>query len=57
MYVDDVSSTLKKITVIVCWRQGDRVIGEDWVFDNNPDILGQSRPSSPVTVSTLMTDR
>ena len=57
VYVDDISSDLKQVTVIICWRQGERTIGADWVFGANPDITAHPRPSSPVTLTTLITRR
>jgi len=57
VYVDDISLDLKQVTVIICWRQGERTIGADWVFEPNPDISAHPRPTSPVTLTTLVTRR
>jgi type II secretory pathway pseudopilin PulG len=57
VYVDDISSELKQVTVVVCWRQGQRIIGEDWVFQEGVDPSAYPRPNSPVTLITLITER
>jgi len=54
VYVDDISAKLKQVTVIICWRQGQRTIGADWVFDDNPSPSIHPRPSSPVTITTYV---
>ena len=58
VYVDDFggNTSIKQITVIVCWRQGNRTIGEDWVFDTTPDPTLHARPSSPVSVTTILVE-
>lgn len=57
VYVSDISSNLKQVTVVICWRQGARVIGEDWVFDAGADPTAHAQAVSPVTITTLMTER
>jgi type II secretory pathway pseudopilin PulG len=57
VYVSDISSTLKQITVVICWQQNGRTIGEDWVFESNPDPTAHPQPASPVTVTTLIAER
>jgi len=54
---DATYSDLIEVTVIICWQQGGRVIGEDWVFEDDADPSDHARPFSPVTIITLMTDR
>lgn len=60
VYVEDVGkeigAKLKRVTVVGCWRQGERTIGADWVFDD-PDPSAHPPPESRVTITTLMTER
>ncbi len=57
IYVDDIDSQLKQVTIIMCWRQGERTIGEDWVFETDANPAEHPRPNSPVIITTLMTGR
>lgn len=57
VYIDTISSILKEATVIICWREGQRTIGADWVFESNPDPASHSRPDSPVTLKTYLAER
>ncbi|MCF7878789.1 MAG: hypothetical protein K9L95_04890 [Candidatus Omnitrophica bacterium] len=57
VYVDSINLRLKQVTVVVCWQQGQRTIGEDWVFESNPDPSAHSVPDSPVVVTTYMAER
>jgi len=57
VYVDTIPTELKQVTVIICWKEGQRTIGEDWVFESNPDPSTHSRPASPVTITTYVAER
>lgn len=57
IYIDNINSQLKQITIIMCWRQGQRTIGEDWVFEVDANPAEHPRPNSPVIITTLMTGR
>ncbi|MCP4653378.1 MAG: hypothetical protein GY858_08375 [Candidatus Omnitrophica bacterium] len=57
VYVSNISSQLKQVTVVICWRQGQRLIGENWVFDVSPNPSLHAQASSPVTITTLLSNR
>lgn len=57
VYVDDINLRLKQITIVVCWQQGQRTIGEDWVFESGADPSAHPVPDSPVTITTYMAER
>ncbi len=59
IYADDANTELLKVTISVCWRQGNRVIGEDidldGVLDAGEDANGNGIIDSAVTLVTLIT--
>lgn len=57
VYVENISSNLKQVTVVICWKEGKRTIGPEWVFQTNPDPSAHPQAATPVTVTTLMTER
>jgi len=61
VYVDDTNSELLKVTVSVCWRQGNRTIGEDTnlngVLDSGEDVNGNGIIDSTVELVTLIANR
>ncbi len=54
---DSSYSNLIEVSVVICWREGQRVVGQEWVFEADADPSVHSRPTSPVTITTLMVDR
>jgi type II secretory pathway pseudopilin PulG len=57
IYVDSIHSQLKQVTIVMCWQQGERTIGEDWVFEDDANPADHPIPDSPVTITTLMAER
>ncbi len=61
VYVDDSNPELLEITVEVCWRQGNRVIGEDenlnGILDAGEDVNGNGRIDSPVELVARVANR
>ncbi len=61
IFVDDTNADLLEVTVAVCWRQGNRVIGEDanlnGTLDAGEDINGNGIIDSPVKFVTRVVNR
>jgi hypothetical protein len=61
VYVDDTNPELLEVTTSVCWRQGNRVIGEDrdldGVLDAGEDKNGNGIIDSPVELVTRIANR
>jgi len=61
VYVDDSNPELLLVTVSVCWRQGNRVIGEDknlnGILDAGEDINGNGMIDSTVELATQVANR
>ena len=61
VYVDDSNPELLKVTISVCWKQGNTVIGEDknlnGILDPGEDVNGNGIIDSPVEITTLIVDR
>jgi len=61
VYVGDTNPELLKVTISVCWRQGNKVIGEDAnlnsVLDSGEDANGNGIIDSPVQLVTLIANR
>jgi len=61
VYVDDTNPELLQVTVSICWRQGNRVIGEDadlnGFLDAGEDANGNGIIDSPVQLVTLIANR
>jgi len=61
VYVDDTNPELLETTISVCWRQGNRVIGEDsdldGVLDAGEDGNGNGIIDSPVQLVTRIANR
>jgi len=61
VYIDDANPELLEVAINICWRQGNRIIGEDSDLDGILDA-GEDRNSngiidSPVQLSTRITNR
>jgi hypothetical protein len=61
VYVNDDNPELLNVTISVCWRQGNRIIGEDLnlngSLDTGEDINGNGIIDSPVQLNTLIANR
>jgi prepilin-type N-terminal cleavage/methylation domain-containing protein len=61
VYIDDTNPELLSVTVSVCWRQGNRIIGEDanlnGVLNLGEDANGNGVIDSPVELVTLIANR
>jgi hypothetical protein len=61
VYVDDSNPELLEVTVVVCWRQGARAVGEDanlnGALDAGEDTNGNGRIDSPVEIVTRVANR
>lgn len=61
VYVDDTNPELLLVTVSVCWREGNRVIGEDTNLNGNleatEDINGNNLIDSTVELVTQVVNR
>jgi prepilin-type N-terminal cleavage/methylation domain-containing protein len=61
VYVDNTNPELLKVTISVCWKEGNKVIGEDTnlngVLDAGEDLNGNHIIDSPVELVTLISNR
>jgi len=61
VYVDDSNPEFLLVTVSVCWRQGNRIIGEDanlnGILDAGEDINGNGMIDSTVELVTQVANR
>jgi prepilin-type N-terminal cleavage/methylation domain-containing protein len=61
VYVDDENPELLQVTISVCWRQGNRVIGEDTNLNGQLDAgevdNGNNIIDSPVQIVTIIANR
>lgn len=61
IYVNNANPELLDVTVVICWRQGNRVIGEDknlnGILDAGEDINGNGIIDSPVKFITRVVNR
>jgi len=61
VYVDDTNPELLEVTVSVCWKHRNRVIGEDrnlnGVLDAGEDANGNAIIDSPVELTTRIANR
>jgi hypothetical protein len=61
VYVDDTNPELLQVTISVCWRQGNRVIGEDTNLNGQLDAgevdNGNNIIDSPVQIVTIIANR
>jgi len=61
VYVDDTNPELIEVVVSVCWRQGNRIIGEDTdldgVLDSGEDANGNGIIDSTVGLTTRIANR
>ena len=61
VYVDDTNPELLQVTISICWRQGNGVIGEDknlnGVLDAGEDTNGNGIIDSPVQLVTQIANR
>ena len=61
VYVDDTDPELLKVTVSVCWLQGNKIIGEDanlnGALDPGEDRNGNGIIDSTVELATLVVNR
>jgi prepilin-type N-terminal cleavage/methylation domain-containing protein len=61
VYVDDTNPELLEVTISVCWRQGNRIIGEDvnlnGVLDAGEDANGNGIIDSSVQMVTQIANR
>ena len=61
VYVDDSNPELLKVTISVCWKQGNTVVGEDTnlngSLDAGEDVNGNGIIDSPVELTTLIVNR
>jgi type II secretory pathway pseudopilin PulG len=61
VYVDNTNPELLQVTISICWRQGNRVIGEDanlnGVLDGGEDANGNGIIDSPVQLVTQIANR
>ena len=61
VYVDDTDPDLLELTISVCWKQGNRIIGEDTnlngVLDAGEDANGNGIIDSPVELVTRIANR
>jgi hypothetical protein len=61
VYINDTNPELLQATVSVCWRQKNRVIGEDknlnGALDAGEDANGNKIIDSPVELTTLIVNR
>lgn len=61
VYVDDANPELLEVTVSVCWRHRNRIIGEDsnlnGVLDTGEDVNGNGIIDSPVELTTRIANR
>ena len=61
VYVDDSNPELLQVTISVCWRQGNRVIGEDTNLNGQLDAgevdNGNHIIDSPVQIVTIIANR
>ena len=61
VYVDDTDPELLEVTVSVCWKQSNRIIGEDTdldgVLDAGEDANGNGIIDSPVELATRIANR
>ena len=61
VYVNDTNPELLNVTISICWRQGNRVIGEDADLDgtlnNTEDVNGNGIADSPVELESLIANR
>jgi len=61
VYVNDTDPELLVVTVVVCWRQGNRIIGEDLnlngTLDAGEDTNGNGIIDSPVELVTQIANR
>lgn len=61
VYVDDTNPELLNVTISVCWRQGNRVMGEDTnlngQLDSGEDKNGNNIIDSPVQLVTIIANR
>lgn len=60
VYVDDTNPELLQVTISICWRQDNRIVGEDQdldgVLDGGEDRNGNGIIDSPVQVVTQITN-
>lgn len=61
VYVDDTDPDLLELTISACWKQGNRIIGEDTdldgVLDAGEDANGNGIIDSPVELVTRIANR
>lgn len=61
VYVDDTTPEFVRVTVSICWRQGNRVIGEDanlnGILDAGEDANGNGIIDSSVQLITILSNR
>lgn len=61
VYVDKTNPSLLKVTISVCWRQGNRIIGEDTnlngILNTGEDANNNGIIDSPVELVTLIASR
>ena len=61
VYVDNTNPELLKVTIIVCWQQGNIFVGEDrnlnGLLDIGEDANGNGVIDSPVKIVTLIVNR
>ena len=61
VYINDDNSELLEVTIVVCWRQGDRVIGADknlnGLLDAGEQDNGDGIIDSPVQLVTRIANR
>ena len=61
VYVDDSNPELLKVTISVCWKQGNIVVGEDknlnGSLDTGEDANSNGIIDSPVELTTLIVNR
>ncbi|MFA5008145.1 MAG: hypothetical protein WC546_02870 [Candidatus Omnitrophota bacterium] len=61
VYVNNTNSEFLEVTVSVCWRQRNRVVGEDTnlngTLDAGEDLNGNGIINSPVELTTRMVNR
>jgi len=61
VYVNDTNPELLEVTVSICWKHRNRVIGEDsdldGVLDSGEDTTSNGIRDSPVTLTTKIANR
>lgn len=61
VYVDDTNSELLNVTISVCWRQGNRIIGEDTNLNGQLDAgevdNGNNIIDSPAQLVSIIANR